>query len=113
MLVFVHIFLFNNYAHSVLTRPCRRFSSHTDVASSLVKSAPESCTVYVISRGKLQTVRSVHRPQTPKSNATCSSPKKRYQTQLSCNTSHDAPHDQDITSRYDLIDNLIAKIFFL
>ncbi|KAL6285432.1 hypothetical protein ACE6H2_009822 [Prunus campanulata] len=41
----------------------------TDVATSLLKSVPETCAVYVISKGKIQTSRSATGPQTPKSNA--------------------------------------------
>ncbi|XP_010654498.1 U-box domain-containing protein 52 isoform X1 [Vitis vinifera] len=48
---------------SVLTRKFR----NPDVPTCLAKSAPESCAVYVISKGKIQSVRSAIRFQTPTS----------------------------------------------
>ncbi|KAJ9692024.1 hypothetical protein PVL29_011223 [Vitis rotundifolia] len=50
---------------SVLTRKFR----DPDVPTCLAKSAPESCAVYVISKGKIQSVRSAIRSQTPTSSA--------------------------------------------
>lgn len=35
----------------------------------LLKSIPETCAVYVISKGRIQTSRPASRPQTPRSNA--------------------------------------------
>lgn len=49
--------------------PHRKFR-YPDVASSLLKSAPESCAVYVISsKGKVQTTRYPSQPQSPTSDA--------------------------------------------
>ncbi|XP_020534027.1 U-box domain-containing protein 35 isoform X2 [Jatropha curcas] len=41
----------------------RKFK-HADTPSTLLKSAPESCAVYVISKGKIQTFRLASRPRT-------------------------------------------------
>ena len=40
---------------------CRKFKS-IDVPSSIVKSAPDFCSVFVISKGKLVTVKNALRP---------------------------------------------------
>ena len=50
--------------------PCRKFRN-LDIPSGLLKLAPESCGIYVISKGKIQ---SRSRPQKPTSAA--SSPRK-------------------------------------
>lgn len=38
--------------------------SHEDVAASVLKSAPDFCSVYVISKGKVQSSRAAQRPIT-------------------------------------------------
>ena len=40
---------------------CRKFKG-IDVPTSLVKMAPDFCSVYVISKGKLISARNAHRP---------------------------------------------------
>ncbi|KAK4427363.1 U-box domain-containing protein 52 [Sesamum alatum] len=49
----------------------------TDVPSSLAKHAPDSCTVYVVSKGKVQKLKSSSKPETP-SSATCSIPRNAF-----------------------------------
>ncbi|CAB4302868.1 unnamed protein product [Prunus armeniaca] len=56
--------------HNALTRKFRP----ADVATSLLKSVPETCAVYVISKGKIRTSRSATGPQTPKSGSDFSGP---------------------------------------
>lgn len=41
---------------------CRKFRD-VDVPTSLAKSLPESCTLHVISKGKVQTIRPTGHPQ--------------------------------------------------
>ncbi|XP_020548150.1 uncharacterized protein LOC105157847 [Sesamum indicum] len=49
----------------------------TDVPSSVVKHAPDSCTVYAVSKGKVQKLKSSTKPETP-SSATCSIPRNAF-----------------------------------
>ncbi|XWS18844.1 hypothetical protein CRYUN_Cryun32bG0079800 [Craigia yunnanensis] len=53
-------------SRNVLTRKLR----NPDVPTSLLKFAPESCSVYVISKGKVQMSRLASRPQTPQDSTT-------------------------------------------
>ncbi|XP_019057898.1 PREDICTED: U-box domain-containing protein 35-like [Tarenaya hassleriana] len=57
-------------AHNSLLK---RFKQ-ADLATNLVKKAPETCAVFVVSKGRLITSRSANRPRTPRSPHT---PKKR------------------------------------
>lgn len=75
-------------SRNAITRKFR----NTDVASSLLKFTPESCAVYVISKGKVQTVRQAGRPQTP--TGIGASPGQRSQRGLPPNT-----HDPEDTQR--------------
>lgn len=52
----------------VVCLSCRKFKN-SDVPTCLLKSVPETCVVYVISKGRIQTSRSASRPQTPRSSA--------------------------------------------
>lgn len=58
---------------------CRKFKT-PDVPSSLVKSAPPTCSVYVISKDKLQTVRAATKHHIFSSTLTNTkdTPKKSY-----------------------------------
>ena len=46
--------------------PLRRFKA-TDIPGSVAKGAPDFCSVYVISKGKIQSMRSASRPAPPSS----------------------------------------------
>ncbi|XP_038707560.1 U-box domain-containing protein 52-like isoform X2 [Tripterygium wilfordii] len=72
---------------NVLTRKFR----NPDVPSSLLKSAPDSCAVYVISKGKVYTSRTASQPQTP-SQAT---PTKQIQQEFASILSNDVPKAED------------------
>ncbi|XP_050101792.1 U-box domain-containing protein 52-like isoform X1 [Malus sylvestris] len=52
-------------SRNVITRKLK----DSDVPTCLLKSVPETCAVYVISKGRIQTSGSASRPQTPRSNA--------------------------------------------
>ncbi|KAL0354521.1 UNVERIFIED_CONTAM: U-box domain-containing protein 52 [Sesamum radiatum] len=49
----------------------------TDVPSSVAKHAPDSCSVYAVSKGKVQKLKSSTKPETP-SSATCSIPRNAF-----------------------------------
>ncbi|KAL0319408.1 UNVERIFIED_CONTAM: U-box domain-containing protein 52 [Sesamum angustifolium] len=55
----------------------------TDVPSSVVKHAPDSCTVYAVSKGKVQKLKSSTKPETP-SSATCSIPRNAFSPERTC-----------------------------
>ncbi|PQP97343.1 U-box domain-containing protein 52 [Prunus yedoensis var. nudiflora] len=80
--------------HNALTRKFRR----TDVATSLLKSVPETCAVYVISKGKIQISRSATGPQTPKSNAATPRNNSFQRTPLS-SFLHGVPDFEDVISQ--------------
>lgn len=78
------------------------------MATSLLKSVPETCAVYVISKGKIQTSRSATGPQTPKSNAATPRNNSSQRTPLS-SFLHCVPDFEDVI-RYHfkpcLVDNI-------
>ena len=76
----------------------RKFRN-TDIASSLLKFAPESCAVYVISKGKVHTIRPAGSPQTP-TGAVAASPRHRSQKGLLHSTLPPNTHDHEDTNRY-------------
>ncbi|KAK9281349.1 hypothetical protein L1049_004249 [Liquidambar formosana] len=68
-----------------------------DVPSGLAKNAPEFCTVYVIAKGKLQSVRSASRPATPTGPVT---PRQPSKLGLQANFSPESPESEDISSSF-------------
>ncbi|XP_048324568.2 U-box domain-containing protein 34-like [Ziziphus jujuba] len=70
----------------------------SDVPTSMLKSAPESCNVYVISKGKVQTSRSVHRLQSIRSGASTSHRQRSQNSQLPQSPTTDVT-DYSTTSR--------------
>lgn len=70
----------------------RKFRN-ADVPSSLLKMAPDFCTVYVIAKGKIQTMRSASRPATPTSSISPKQPSKMGVPQLP----PDSPTSQDLS----------------
>ncbi|KAA8540268.1 hypothetical protein F0562_024169 [Nyssa sinensis] len=77
---------------SALTRAFR----HADVPTSLSKTAPDFCSVYVVSKGKVRNVRSASRPPTPSSPR---SSKKMSQTGFSLDTPTSEEIDRNFSQR--------------
>ncbi|GMI81380.1 hypothetical protein like AT5G12000 [Hibiscus trionum] len=62
LLDFVSKNLINNLVMGAATRNSLSRKSKHDIPASLIKSAPEFCSVYVISKGKVLTMRTAQRP---------------------------------------------------
>lgn len=74
---------------------CRKFRD-PDVPTCLLKSAPDTCSVFVVSKGRIHTAGSAARHPPPSKTIT---PKRRSRNIPVSNHAHDAP-DTDEINRY-------------
>lgn len=85
---------------------CRKFWSH-DVPTIINKSAPDFCTVYVISKGKQQSVRPAAKPFASSLSSTLPSSQPWSAARLS-----NYSESSDV-SRYQITENVFWSTFFL
>ncbi|XP_030972336.1 U-box domain-containing protein 52-like isoform X1 [Quercus lobata] len=80
---------------NALTRKFR----NADVPSTLLKSAPGFCAVYVISKGKVQTARQAGQPQTPTGTANFNAANSGQHSQRGLHVPNVPPNTQDLEDK--------------
>ena len=77
---------------------CRKFRN-ADVPSTLLKSAPAFCAVYVISKGKVQIARQASQPQTPTGTAKFNAANSGQNSQRGLHVPNVPPNTQDLEDK--------------